>query len=185
MEALASAVQDEIVITALGMTTHAWARLKPKPSNFHLSDSMGQTIPLAVGVALAQPDVRVIAMEGDGGLVMNLGCLATVADLRLENFLIVVFENRVYEASGNQPLPGGSADFAGLARAAGIPHCANVDRLKDFPKLLDNALKRKATSFLSLKIRQETKLAFPPYPSYPWEVAESFRQWARGRKARR
>ncbi|MFQ5912606.1 MAG: thiamine pyrophosphate-dependent enzyme [Nitrospinota bacterium] len=182
LKTLASVVRDEIAITSLGMATHVWGRLKPKPSNFHLSDSMGQTIPLAAGVALAQPDTRVVVMEGDGGLLMNLGCLATVADLALDNLLILLFENRVYEASGNQLLPGRTADFAELGKAAGIPHCANVERVRDFRLLLDEALRRKATSFLSLKICQETELVFPPYSTPPWEVADNFRRWARKKK---
>ena len=182
LETLGTVVQEEIVVTCLGMATHLWNRIRPKPSNFHLADSMGQAIPLAAGLALARLQSRTIVMEGDGGLLMNLGCLATVADLELDNLLILLFDNRVYEASGNQPLPGRTADFTALAGAAGIPHCATIERAEDFRPALDEGLGRKAVTFLTLKIRPESNLNFPPYKDRPWEVAERFRNWIDERK---
>ena len=182
LETLGTVVQEEIVVTCLGMATHLWNRIRPKPSNFHLADSMGQAIPLAAGLALARPQSRTIVMEGDGGLLMNLGCLATVADLELDNLLILLFDNRVYEASGNQPLPGRTADFTALAGAAGITHCATIEQAEDFRSALDEGLGRKAVTFLTLKIRPESNLNFPPYKDRPWEVAERFRNWIDERK---
>ncbi len=183
LEALAATVQEELVVTCLGMATHIWNRLKPKPSNFSLADSMGQAIPLAAGLALARPRDRIIVMEGDGGLLMNLGCLATAADLELDNLLILLFDNRVYEASGNQALPGRAADFTGLARAAGIPHCDSIERAEDFSPRLAEALGRKSTTFLTLNICREASLTPPPYEDHPWEVAHRFRRWILERKA--
>ena len=71
LETLGAVVQEEIVVTCLGMATHGWNRICPKPSNFHLADSMGQAIPVAAGLALAQPRSRIIVMEGDGGLLID------------------------------------------------------------------------------------------------------------------
>lgn len=174
--------RDEIVVTCLGMATHQWNRLKPKPSNFHLADSMGQAIPLAAGIAMALPEHRVVVMEGDGGLLMNLGCLATTADLALDNLLILLFDNRKYEASGNQPLPGGHADFAALARAAGIPNAISVEKISNFKEPAQEALTQKGTTFFCLKTREEGDLTFPPYRDHPWEVAARFRQWSKSQR---
>ena len=113
---------------------------------------------------------------------MNLGCLATTADLALENLLILLFDNRKYEASGNQPLPGGHADFASLARAAGILNATTVEEIADFKEPVQKALAQKETSFFCLKTREEGVLDFPPYLDHPWEVATRFRQWTKSQK---
>ena len=65
--------------------------------------SMGLSIPIALGVAIAQPKRHVVALEGDGSLLMQLGCLATVAVQAPKNLTIVVWDNGVYQITGSQP----------------------------------------------------------------------------------
>src|SRR4029077_9665760 len=81
--------------------------------------SMGQAPALALGLALARPELGVVVVCGDGHLLMNLGCLVTLASYAADVFLVVI-DNGVYEVTGGQAVPGaGRTDFAGLARAAG------------------------------------------------------------------
>src|SRR5690242_21303627 len=81
---------EEAVIGGIGNTNFdLWAAGR-RPQNFYMLGSMGLAIPIAVGVALAQPARPVIALEGDGSLLMQLGCLTTVAMLAQKNLTIIV-----------------------------------------------------------------------------------------------
>jgi len=93
------------------------------------SDVMGKTSSLGLGLALALPDRRVVVLDGDGSLLMNLGSLVTIAAMAPRNLIHVVFGNAAYLTSGNQPIPGaGTIDFTGFATAAGYP---SVHRFTD------------------------------------------------------
>src|SRR5215475_10294256 len=88
---------DEAVIGGIGYTNFdLWAAGR-RPQNFYMLGSMGLTVPIALGVVLAQPERRVIALEGDGSILMQLGCLATVANLAPKNLVIVVWDNGMYQ----------------------------------------------------------------------------------------
>ena len=87
---------------------------------------MGAAAPLGLGLALAQPDRRIMVIDGDGSLLMQLGVLATIAGAAPQNLYHIVLVNRVYETSGNQPIPGSDGvDFPGLANAAGYRNTAS------------------------------------------------------------
>ncbi|MFQ5693017.1 MAG: thiamine pyrophosphate-dependent enzyme, partial [Nitrospinota bacterium] len=79
LEKLAEILDGEIVVCCMADTTEHWADLKGKDSNFYVSDSMGLVVPAALGIALSRPRDRVVALEGDGGVLMNLGALVTTA----------------------------------------------------------------------------------------------------------
>jgi thiamine pyrophosphate-dependent acetolactate synthase large subunit-like protein len=111
----------DIVVTTMGVTM-PWARISQSPWDYHSVDAaMGHAADLALGIALARPDRRVICLNGDGSMLMCLETLVTAAECAPANYVLVVFANRTYEVTGNQPVPGAkSADFVGLARAAGF-----------------------------------------------------------------
>ena len=74
-----------LVVTSLGNASYLWAALHHTPENFYFEDAMGLTLPLALGLAVAQPKRRVIAMEGDGALLMHLGSLVTIGAVNPSN----------------------------------------------------------------------------------------------------
>ena len=94
--------------------------------------------PLALGLAMAQPKRPVIAVEGDGALLMHMGILVTVGAylVRPKNLAVLLIQNGVHAASGGQPLTNGALDLAALARASGIAHAENLSA----PKALGAAL---------------------------------------------
>src|SRR4029077_14406180 len=95
--------EQTAVVAGIGNTNFdLWAAGR-RPQNFYMLGSMGLAIPIALGVALAQPQRRVIALEGDGSLLMQLGALATIATLQPKNLIIVVMDNRTYQITGSQP----------------------------------------------------------------------------------
>jgi thiamine pyrophosphate-dependent acetolactate synthase large subunit-like protein len=119
----------EILIAHRGrhlvLTTHGsvdlWVSLSDTPLDFaYVTAAMGQGPSLGLELALAQSRHGVVVVSSDGSLLINLGCLVTLADHPADLFLVVI-DNGAYEVTGGQPTPGADRiDFAGLARAAGI-----------------------------------------------------------------
>src|SRR5436190_20853597 len=104
--------REEAVIGGIGNTNFdLWAAGR-RPQNFYMLGSMGLACPIALGVAIAQPQRRVIALEGDGSLLMQLGCLTTIAAIAPKNLTLVVMDNGIYQITGGQPTPAAaSADL--------------------------------------------------------------------------
>ena len=96
---------EEPVIGGIGNTNFDLWAAGHRPQNFYMLGSMGLAFPIALGVALAQPDRRVFALEGDGSLLMQLGCLTTIAALQPKNLVLVVMDNGLYQITGSQPTP--------------------------------------------------------------------------------
>ena len=111
----------DVVITSMG-SAREWLAMGPlDPLDFvYVPSSMGEAPSLGLGVALAQPRRRVIACNGDGSMLMNLGALVTIAAEAPPNLVLIIFDNGVYEVTGAQPVPGRGVDFAAIARASGF-----------------------------------------------------------------
>src|SRR5580692_12583212 len=84
---------DEAVVAGIGNTNFDLWAAKRRPQNFYMLGSMGLAVPIALGVALAQPHRKVIALEGDGSILMQLGSLSTVAARAVKNLCIVIMDN--------------------------------------------------------------------------------------------
>jgi thiamine pyrophosphate-dependent acetolactate synthase large subunit-like protein len=133
---------DEAVIGGIGNANFDLWASGQRPQNFYMLGSMGLTIPIALGVAIAQPQRHVIALEGDGSLLMQLGCLATVATRAPKNLTMVVWDNGIYQITGNQPTASAStADLIAIARGAGLAKSAWAADEDDFERLFAEALK--------------------------------------------
>ena len=94
---------EEAVIGGIGNANFDLWASGQRPQNFYMLGSMGLAIPIALGVAIAQPERHVVALEGDGSLLMQLGCLATVAMQAPKNLTMVVLDNGLYQITGGQP----------------------------------------------------------------------------------
>src|SRR5215210_429037 len=111
----------------------AWRAAVPEapneiPDHLDIVGCMGSASTIGLGIALARPERKVIVVDGDGSLLMQLGSLVTMAGAAPANLVHVVFENGVYETSGSQPLPAeGRFDLAQMARAAGYAQVATFD----------------------------------------------------------
>lgn len=128
---------EDIVIGGIGNTNFDLWAAEQRERNFYMLGSMGLAIPIALGVALTKKDDRVIALEGDGSILMQLGVLSTVAWRKPHNLGIIVMDNGCYQITGSQPTPSADfADIAGIARASGIRHSATVASLEEFEFML-------------------------------------------------
>jgi sulfopyruvate decarboxylase subunit beta len=150
LRALAELRRDEIVV-ATYQAAFDWLRIAPSPLNYVSVGAMGQASSHALGLALGLPHRKVIVLDGDGSLLMNLGTLVTIAAAAPANLLHFVCENGCYEANGSHPLPG-AVDFPEIARAAGIPHVAAFDALEDFTAALPGLLRQTGPGFVALRV---------------------------------
>jgi thiamine pyrophosphate-dependent acetolactate synthase large subunit-like protein len=177
LDALVAALDParDLLVAGLGANARYLPHLPVRAPHFALCDAMGAAIPLGLGMALARPDRRVIALEGDGSLLMSLGTLATVAASGARNLTVCVFVNHHYESSGGQRLPAVQVDFAVVGRAAGLATAARVESSGD----LAAALARGGTAgpaLLVLPTVYDPAEPIPPYSERPDEVRLNFRR---------
>ena len=144
---------DEAVIGGIGNANFDLWMSGQRPQNYYMLGSMGLTIPIGLGVAIAQPQRHVIALEGDGSLLMQLGCLSTVAMQAPKNLTIVVWDNGLYQITGGQPTASASvADLVAIARGSGIANAAWAADEDDFDRLLTAALENGGPRLIAARI---------------------------------
>jgi len=155
---------DQIVV-AVYQAAFEWIRIRPHPLNYISTGVMGQASSHGLGFALGRPDKRVIVIDGDGSLLMNLGALVTIAEAAPANLLHLLCENGTYEANGGHPIPGaGRVDFAGFARDAGYRAAFEFDDLDVFDQALPALLETDGPVFATLEVA--------PGESYPQDYVD-------------
>ena len=144
-------ITDEIVV-ATYTSAHDWIAIAPRDLNYFSTGAMGLGSSHALGLALAFPERRVVVLDGDGSLCMNLGTLVTIAAAGPRNLIHCVSHNGTYEANGAHPLPSRRIDFAGLARSAGYAHACTISELTDFEAQIGALLKMEGPVFVELQV---------------------------------
>ncbi len=135
---------QEAVIGGIGNTNFDLWAAGHRPQNFYMLGSMGLAFPIALGVALAQPERRVFALEGDGSLI------ATQAP---KNLTMVVMDNGVYQITGAQPTPAAAvADIVAIAAGCGLSNSAWAADEEDFERLVDQSLSATAPTLIAVRI---------------------------------
>jgi sulfopyruvate decarboxylase subunit beta len=164
LEVLAAHRRDHVVVTTMG-SAGIWPQLSNSPRDFHyLPSSMGQAVPLGLGLCLAKPDVPVVVLVGDGGLLMNLGCLVTAAQFAVPLHILLI-DNGLYEVTGGQPVANaGRTDFAAFARGAGIKRVYSCDSREAWAVAAGEALSGTGPVFVWLKVQGERGKATPMPP---------------------
>lgn len=149
---LASHRTDEIVVPVF-QAAFDWLAVSPSDLNYTFIGAMGQAASHGLGLALAFPDRRVIVLDGDGSLLMNLGCLVTIACVAPRNLIHLVCNNAMYETTGGQPTPGcDKISLAELARGAGYPVVHQFDDLAEFDEAIPALLSVDGPVFADLRI---------------------------------
>ena len=138
---------------------------------------MGGAASLGLGLALAQPERKVIVVDGDGSLLMQLGVIASVAGTAAPNYYHVVLVNRVYETSGHQPIPSSERiDFAALARGAGYAHAESFDDVGVLRERLPGLFERRGPVMIALEVDPEYEREEAPRTRPDQQVAVMRRQ---------
>ncbi len=149
--------RDGAVVFTTMMGNRIWRQVSRNPElDLPVGGAMGKASSMAFGLALAQPARRIIVVDGDGSLLMNLGSLVTIANKAPANLYHMVLENGVYAITGGQPVPGaGRFHFAGMAREAGYRASYTFDDLEEFAKQAAGVLNETGPVFVCLKIKPE------------------------------
>jgi thiamine pyrophosphate-dependent acetolactate synthase large subunit-like protein len=152
--------REEAVIGGIGNANFDLWACGQRPQNFYMLGSMGLAIPIALGVAIAQPKRHVIALEGDGSLLMQLGCLSTVAMRAPRNLTMIVWDNGIYQITGGQPTPSaGTADLVAIARGSGIANATWAADEDDFDRLIGAALADGGPTLIAARIDGKAAVA--------------------------
>jgi thiamine pyrophosphate-dependent acetolactate synthase large subunit-like protein len=169
LQALLDLRTDDRIVVTNQASARIWPKLKRCPLDLHYNPStMGGAVPLALGLALAQPGRQVLAVSGDGALLMSLGSLMTVVGTGVSNLTVVVLENNMYEVTGGQKTAasGEPLDWPALARAAGFPSGVRFDELSAWQAAAAAALATPGPRFISLAV-QPTPPEFLQFPTPP------------------
>ena len=162
---LTSQLTGELVVASLGNAKFDLHNAQDRPRNFYMWNSMGMASSFALGLAMAQPKEKVICLDGDGALLMNLGSLATETVRNPPNFIHIVWDNHSYELTGKQPTATAfGADLAKIAEGAGYApgKVERVESLAAFRKAFDRAMGGDGPWFIHALV--ENNRAKPPRP---------------------
>ena len=155
--------QDHIVVATM-TCNREWFPISTNPDfDMPMGGSMGKASSIGLGLALARPDKKVIILDGDGGLLMNLGSLVTIAHTAPPNLIHFVFENGVYRTTGGQPIPNvGKFSFAAFARDAGYANVYDLTTPESLENNIENVINATGPTFVRLEITPATER--PPTP---------------------
>ena len=141
------------IVVAVYKAAQEWIHISPSELNYTFVGAMGQASSHALGLALGRPDKRVIILDGDGSLLMNLGSLVTIGDAAPKNLIHCVCENGTYETNGGVAVPGARrVSFAAIARAAGYPKCYEFDNLEEWDREVGRILREQGPILIDLKV---------------------------------
>jgi thiamine pyrophosphate-dependent acetolactate synthase large subunit-like protein len=150
---VAGLMREEAVVAGIGNTNFDLYAAGHRPQNFYMLGSMGLACPIALGVALAQPQRGVIALEGDGSILMALGCLATIGMIKPRNLTIVIMDNGIYQITGKQTAATArTADIVAIARGAGIDDSEWIRDETHFERLISRRFDDGGPVLLAAKI---------------------------------
>src|SRR5437764_2394446 len=153
--------RGEAITVTTEQAIGAWRAAVAEPANeipdhLDIVGCMGSASTIGLGIALARPERKVIVVDGDGSLLMQLGSLVTIAGAAPANLYHFVFENGVYETSGSQPLPAeGRFDLAQMAAAAGYARVEEFDDAAVFGSALPDLLQQRGPVFVSVRTEAE------------------------------
>lgn len=141
------------VVTIMGAVAAELQTLGHRPNYFYLQHAMGLASSVGLGIALAKPKTRVVVLDGDGSLLMNLGGLTTLARYRPRNLVHVVFDNESLLSVGGFPTAtSAGSDLAAIASAAGVPRTGTVRTIEDFVRAFDEAVAANELTTLVAKV---------------------------------
>jgi thiamine pyrophosphate-dependent acetolactate synthase large subunit-like protein len=152
---LVERLTDQAVVSNLGHATRDLQHAGDRLLNCYTFGSMGQCSSLGLGIALARPDVRVICLDGDGSLLMNLGSLCTIATLQPRNLALVIWDNEVHMTTGGQPTATAfRSSLAALARGAGIDKVLEPRGEAELARAYDRILSEDGPFVMPVKIEK-------------------------------
>jgi sulfopyruvate decarboxylase subunit beta len=154
IEAIYPELQDKLVVTIMGACAQELYDLGHCENFFYLQHAMGLASSIGLGLALNLPQEKVVVMDGDGSVLMNLGTLTTLARYRPSNLTHIVFDNGSLLSTGGfaSHTTSGITDLAAIAQGAGVPNVASVRTPMDFVGAVADAFDRDELSVIVAKV---------------------------------
>jgi sulfopyruvate decarboxylase subunit beta len=173
----------KVVVTIMGACAQELYDLGHKENFFYLQHAMGLASSIGLGLALHLPNEKVVVLDGDGSVLMNLGTLATLARYRPPNLVHFIFDNGSLLSTGgfDSQTSSGITDLAAMARGAGLEHVAAVDSVLDFGEASIDAFARNDLSVIVAKVAAVGPNHYGMDLQLP-ENAFRFKRWIAGRR---
>jgi len=169
------AAEKDAVLATTGFTGRSLYARGDTENQLYMVGSMGCISSLGLGIARTLPQRRVIALDGDGALLMRMGVMATIAFEAPENFVHVLLDNEVHDSTGSQATVSPAVDFAAIARASGYCRVVRADDLRSFQLAL--ADRSPGPAFIHVRTAPRVDRKLPRPTMTPVEVAQRFRDW--------
>jgi phosphonopyruvate decarboxylase len=146
-------VRDDAIVVSVFSSASDWSSISDHPLDFYMVGAMGQASSIGLGFAIGMPNKKVIVLDGDGSLLMNLGSVVTMASVAPPNLIYFVCQNNDYECIGSYPIPGREqVDFASIARAAGFDKVYDITNIEDFKSNLPTIITETGPIFVVLHV---------------------------------
>jgi sulfopyruvate decarboxylase subunit beta len=153
LKRLVETTRDELFIAGVSPTNHELFSINDLPTYFYMRHSLGMASSIGLGLALAQPDKKIIVIEGDGGMLMNLGSFASISTQQPKNLILFILDNRCYENTGCQPTATAHrARLEAIAKGAGIDKTYRWKDTEDVESNLSNVLAEEGPSVVVVEI---------------------------------
>ena len=176
-------LDDKLVVTIMGACAQELYDLGHRENFFYLQHAMGLASSIGLGLAMHLPKERIVVLDGDGSVLMNLGTLATMARYRPKNLVHIIFDNGSLLSTGgfDSHTSSGITDLAAIAKGAGLEHVSLVDSVMDFGEAVIDAFKRDALSVIVAKVAAVGPNHYAMDLHLP-ENAFRFKRWIESRK---
>jgi sulfopyruvate decarboxylase subunit beta len=153
LQAIYPRLEESTVVTIMGAVAAELQSIGHRPNFFYLQHAMGLASSMGLGIALSRPKERVIVLDGDGSVLMNLGGLTTLARYRPKNLIHLVFDNESLLSVGGFPTATSTgSDLAAIAHAAGVPHTCTVTEIEALVVALNDSIERRDLATIVAKV---------------------------------
>ena len=167
---------DELVISANGMISRELFSIKDSPSNFYMLGSMGLASSIGFGLAFSLPNKKVVVIDGDGNILMNLGSLATIGHFAPNNLIHFVLDNEMHASTGGQPTVSNTVRLEEVARAAGFQAVKKVSSIESLRTVVSEVLNSaEGPSFVLVKIEKGER-EVPRVSHEPTNIKNRFKE---------
>ncbi len=168
-------LKGQLVVCANGLISRETFTIRDRTENFYMIGSMGLASSIGLGVALSKPSKKVIILDGDGNLLMNLGSLPMTGSLQPKNLLHIVLDNEVYASTGNQPTISNVVELENIAKSAKYAYVKKVTTDEELRREVVHILENDGPSFLLVKISdKEEQREIGRVAHSPEEIKERF-----------
>ncbi len=152
---LSSLSKNVLIVSSLGLISRELFNQKDSPQNFYVTGSMGIASSIGLGIALVKPQLKVVVIDGDGSILMNLGSLANIGNLRPKNLIHIVIDNEAYNSCSGEPSISKTAKLHETAKIVGYKNVKKTQEKNIFEKELKESLRgSNGSTFILIKSKK-------------------------------